>query len=77
MQALVDINLHESIDKPVQTYIWSSILLRNFGKYGMNSDQLLYQQQVLPRLTESELLYAQDEIERIETQLAPYLQSNE
>ena len=77
MQALVDINRHESIDKPVQTYIWSSILLRNFGKYGMNSDQLLYQQQAQSRLTESELLYAQDEIERIETQLAPYLQSNE
>lgn len=77
MQAIVEINRHESIDKPVQAYIWSSILLRNFGKYGMNSDQLLYQQQALPRLTESELLYAQDEIEKIETQLVSHLQSNE
>lgn len=76
MQALVEVYRHEWIDKPVQTFIWSSILLRHFGKYGMNSDQLLYQQQAQSRLTESELLYAQTEIERIEAQLTPYLESD-
>lgn len=76
MQAIVEINRHRSIDKPVQAVIWSSILLRNFGKYGMNSDQLLYQQQAQSRLTESELLYAQSEIERIESQLTPYLEKD-
>ncbi|MGL5395848.1 MAG: tetratricopeptide repeat protein [Shewanella sp.] len=77
MQALVEIYRHELMDKPVQAFIWSSILLRNFGKYGMNSDQLLYQQQAQSRLTESELLYAQSEIERIEALLAPYLETHQ
>ncbi|AAN57112.1 sel1 repeat family protein [Shewanella oneidensis MR-1] len=77
MQALVEIYRHELMDKPVQAFIWSSILLRNFGKYGMNSDQLLYQQQAQSRLTESELLYAQSEIERIEALLTPYLETHQ
>ncbi|MCG9964877.1 tetratricopeptide repeat protein [Shewanella cutis] len=77
MQALVEIYRHELMDKPVQAFIWSSILLRNFGKYGMNSDQLLYQQQAQSRLTESELLHAQSEIERIEALLAPYLETHQ
>lgn len=74
MSALVEIYRHELIDKPVQAFIWSSILLRIFDEY---SDQLLYQQQAQSRLTESELLYAQSEIERIEALLAPYLETHQ
>ncbi len=77
MQVLVEIYRHQLINKPVQVFIWSSILRQHFGQYGMNNYQLLYQQQALSRLTESELLYAQSEIENIEAQLTPYLVEDE
>ena len=75
MQELVDIYSTERLNKPVQVFIWSSLLLRHFGKYGMNSDQLLYQTSAKSCLTESELAYAETQIEAIETQLTPYLKS--
>jgi len=75
MQELVDIYSEERLNKPVQVFIWSSLLLRHFGKYGMNSDQLLYQTSAKSCLTESELAYAETQIEAIETQLTPYLES--
>lgn len=75
MRELVNIYSAERLNKPVQVFIWSSLLLRHFGKYGMNSAQLLYQTSAKSCLTESELAYAETQIEAIETQFTPYLES--
>ncbi|MCT7946270.1 tetratricopeptide repeat protein [Shewanella septentrionalis] len=75
MRELVNIYSAERLNKPVQVFIWSSLLLRHFGKYGMNSAQLLYQTSAKSCLTESELAYAETQIEAIETQFMPYLES--
>ncbi|MEM6250024.1 SEL1-like repeat protein [Shewanella vaxholmensis] len=75
MRELVNIYSAERLNKPVQVFIWSSLLLRHFGKYGMNSAQRLHQTSAKSCLTESELAYAETQIEVIETQLAPYLES--
>ncbi|MCL1088975.1 sel1 repeat family protein [Shewanella profunda] len=77
MRELVDIYGVEQLNKPIQMFIWSSLLLRHFGKYGMNSEQLLHQNTAKSCLTESELAYAEAQIEAIETQLAPYLESTD
>lgn len=76
MQELVDIYGTERLNKPVQVFIWSSLLLRHFSKYGMNSAQRLHQNTAKSCLTESELAYAETQIEAIETQLTPYLESD-
>nr|WP_320125146.1 tetratricopeptide repeat protein [uncultured Shewanella sp.] len=75
MRELVNIYSAERLNKPVQVFIWSSLLLRHFGKYGMNSAQLLYQTSAKSCLTESELAYAETQIEAFETQFTPYLES--
>ncbi|MDT3308375.1 SEL1-like repeat protein [Shewanella vaxholmensis] len=74
MRELVNIYSAERLNKPVQVFIWSSLLLRHFGKYGMNSAQRLHQTSAKSCLTESELAYAETQIEAIETQFMPYLE---
>ena len=76
MRELVNIYGAEQLNKPIQMFIWSSLLLRHFGKYGMNSAQRLHQNTAKSCLTESELAYAETQIEAIETQLTPYLESD-
>lgn len=75
MRELVNIYSAKQLNKPVQVFIWSSLLLRHFGKYGMNSAQRLHQNTAKSCLTESELAYAETQIEAIETQFMPYLES--
>lgn len=73
MRELVNIYGVEQLNKPIQMFIWSSLLLRHFGKYGMNSIQRLYQTRAQSCLTEAELAYAESQIETIDSQLAPFL----
>lgn len=76
MQGLIEIYSAEQLNQPVQVFIWSSLLLRHFGQYGMNSEQRLYQSRAMSCLSESELAYADSQIVTIETQLVPYLNEN-